>query len=112
MKNLSIYLLLLLPYFGHSQTKFAQLDEELPTPNSFRTASGAPGHEYYQQKADYKMTITINDETQVLTGDETITYTNNSPDKLEYLWLQLDQNIYDVNSDTKLIEVENKNTEM
>lgn len=106
MKNLSIYLLLLLPYFGHSQTKFAQLDEELPTPNSFRTASGAPGHEYYQQKADYKMTITINDETQVLTGDETITYTNNSPDKLEYLWLQLDQNIYDVNSDTKLIEVE------
>ncbi len=106
MKNLSIYLLLLLPYFGHSQTKFAQLDEELPTPNSFRTASGSPGHEYYQQKADYKMTITINDETQVLTGDETITYTNNSPDKLEYLWLQLDQNIYDVNSDTKLIEVE------
>lgn len=106
MKNISFYLLLLLPYFGISQSKFAQLDEELPTPNTFRTAAGAPGHEYYQQKADYKMSITINDETQVLTGDETITYTNNSPDKLEYLWLQLDQNIYDVNSDTKLIEVE------
>jgi hypothetical protein len=106
MKNLSFYLLLMVPYFGISQSKFAQLDEELPTPNTFRTAAGAPGHEYYQQKADYKMAISIDDETQVLTGDETITYTNNSPDKLEYLWLQLDQNIYDVNSDTKLIEVE------
>jgi hypothetical protein len=106
MKNLSIYLLLMVPYFGISQSKFAQLDEELPTPNTFRTAAGAPGHEYYQQKADYKMSISIDDETQVLTGDETITYTNNSPDKLEYLWLQLDQNIYDENSDTKLIEVE------
>ncbi len=106
MKNITFYLLLLIPYYGISQSKFAQLDEELPTPNTYRTAAGAPGHEYYQQKADYKMTITINDETQVLTGDETITYTNNSPDKLEYLWLQLDQNIYDVNSDTKLIEVE------
>ncbi len=96
----------MVPYFGISQSKFAQLDEELPTPNTFRTAAGAPGHEYYQQKADYKMSISIDDETQVLTGDETITYTNNSPDKLEYLWLQLDQNIYDENSDTKLIEVE------
>jgi hypothetical protein len=106
MRNLSVYILACIPFFGVAQSKFAQLDQELPTPNSFRTASGAPGHEYYQQKADYKMTISINDETQVLTGDETITYTNNSPDKLEYLWLQLDQNIYDVNSDTKLIEIE------
>jgi hypothetical protein len=106
MKNLTFCLLTCVPFFGFSQSKFAQLDEELPTPNSFRTASGAPGHEYYQQKADYKMSITINDETQILSGDETITYTNNSPDKLEYLWLQLDQNIYDVNSDTKLIEIE------
>jgi hypothetical protein len=89
-----------------SQSKFAQLDTELPTPNEYRTAAGAPGHNYYQQKADYKMQIRIDDETQKLSGEETITYTNNSPDKLEYLWLQLDQNIYDVNSDTKLIEVE------
>ncbi len=88
------------------QSKFAQLDMELPTPNSYRTAGGAPGSEYYQQKADYKIKLEINDETQVLKGDETITYTNNSPDKLEFLWLQLDQNIYDENSDTKLIEVE------
>ncbi len=79
---------------------------ELPTPNQYRTAGGAPGSQYYQQKADYKIAITIDDATQRLTGEETITYTNNSPDKLEYLWLQLDQNIYDVNSDSKLIEVE------
>jgi hypothetical protein len=89
-----------------SQTKFAQLDVELPTPNQYRTAGGAPGSNYYQQKADYKIAITIDDATQRLTGEETITYTNNSPDKLEYLWLQLDQNIYDINSDSKLIEVE------
>ena len=88
------------------QTKFAQLDIELPTPNNYRTASGAPGHGYYQQKADYKISIEIDDATQKLTGDEVITYTNNSPDKLEYLWLQLDQNIYDVNSDSKVIEIE------
>jgi len=89
-----------------AQKKFAQLDQELPTPNEFRNAAGAPGHNYYQQKADYKMNITIDDETQKLSGIETITYTNNSPDKLEYLWLQLDQNIYSVDSDSKIIEVE------
>lgn len=88
-----------------AQKKFAQLDQELPTPNEFHTASGAPGHNYYQQKADYKMNLVIDDETQKLSGFETITYTNNSPDRLDYLWLQLDQNIYDENSDTKLIEV-------
>jgi len=89
-----------------AQKKFAQLDHELPTPNEYRNAAGAPGHHYYQQKADYKMNITIDDETQKLSGFETITYTNNSPDKLDYLWLQLDQNIYSVDSDSKIIEVE------
>jgi len=106
MKHLFTILLIGLTYTVMSQSKFAQLDTELPTPNEYRTAAGAPGHNYYQQKADYKMQIRIDDETQKLSGEETITYTNNSPDKLEYLWLQLDQNIYDVNSDTKLIEVE------
>ncbi|MBU3659984.1 MAG: M1 family peptidase, partial [Flavobacteriales bacterium] len=80
--------------------------QELPTPNEYRNAAGAPGYKYYQQKADYKMNITIDDETQKLSGFETITYTNNSPDKLDYLWLQLDQNIYSVDSDSKIIEVE------
>ncbi|MFN5909939.1 MAG: M1 family peptidase, partial [Bacteroidota bacterium] len=92
--------------FCAGQSKFAQLDVELPTPNGFRTAAGAPGPSYYQQKADYKMSIRIDDETQRLYGEETIAYTNNSPDQLEYLWLQLDQNIYAQDAESKLIEVE------
>ncbi len=101
---LSVIQLISITFFA--QKKFAQLDQELPTPNEFRNAAGAPGHHYYQQKADYKMNITIDDETQKLSGFETITYTNNSPDKLDYLWLQLDQNIYSVDSDSKIIEIE------
>ena len=106
MKTFFSLAIFIVPFIVFSQSKFAQLDEELPTPNEYRTAAGAPGHNYYQQKADYKMSIRIDDETQRLSGDETITYTNNSPDKLEYLWLQLDQNIYSQNSDSKLIEIE------
>ena len=105
MKKISI-LLTMLPLIGFSQNKFAQLDMELPTPNAYRTAAGAPGANYYQQKADYKIQIIIDDEIQKLMGEETITYTNNSPDKLEYLWLQLDQNLFAENSDSKLIEIE------
>ena len=106
MKKL-LCIALLVPVCSLAQkNKFAQLGEELPTPNEYRNAAGAPGHNYYQQKADYKIDVTINDQNQRLTGVETITYTNNSPDQLEYLWIQLDQNIYDENSDTKLIEVE------
>lgn len=90
----------------NAQVKFKQLDQELPTPNEYRTAAGAPGHNYYQQQADYKINVSIDDKTQILKGVETITYTNNSPDKLEYLWLQLDQNVYHPNSDSPLIEVE------
>jgi hypothetical protein len=106
MKYSLLSLSLVLSSIAFSQAKFAQLDQELPTANSYRTASGAPGHAYYQQKADYKMNLVLDDAKQRLDGFETITYTNNSPDKLDYLWLQLDQNIYDENSDTKLIEVE------
>ncbi len=75
--------------------KFRQLEEILPTPNTYRTGSGAPGHEYWQQQADYKMKLELNDEKQQLNGEETITYTNNSPDALSYLWLQLDQNNFE-----------------
>ncbi len=80
--------------------KFKQLKEEFPTPNVYRTASGAPGHEYYQQKADYKMDIRLDDDNQKLYGTETITYYNNSPDVLTYLWVQLDQNMRAKDSDT------------
>ena len=90
----------------NGQKKFAQIEELIPTPNEYRNAAGAPGYNYYQQQADYKMNIFIDDETQVLSGDEIITYTNNSPDQLSYLWLQLDQNLFAKDSDTKLIHVE------
>jgi len=86
------------------EDKFKQLYEEFATPNVYRTASGAPGHQYYQQKADYVIDIELDDEKQVLKGVETITYKNNSPDKLTYLWVQLDQNMRARDSDTKLIQ--------
>lgn len=72
---------------------FKQLEEDWPTPNEYRNASGAPGYKYWNQKVDYQMKIEIDDDNQVLYGDETITYKNNSPDELPYLWLQLDQNV-------------------
>jgi hypothetical protein len=75
------------------QGKFEQLDQTLPTPNEYRTGSGAPGPKYWQQKADYVIAVELNDDNQSIAGTETITYTNNSPDVLKYLWLQLDQNI-------------------
>ena len=74
------------------QGKFEQLGQTLPTPNEYRTGSGAPGAKYWQQKADYVISVELNDENQTVTGSETITYSNNSPETLKYLWLQLDQN--------------------
>ena len=80
------------------QDKFRQLGTSLPTPNMFRNASGAPGSLYWQQKVDYRIEAILNDQTQTLTGTETITYTNNSPDTLRYLWIQLDQNRFNADS--------------
>jgi len=74
--------------------KFEQLGEMLPTPNSYRSSSGAPGPAYWQQRADYVINVEVNDQTQVLTGAETITYYNHAPEPLLFLWLQLDQNLY------------------
>ncbi|HEY5691086.1 MAG TPA: M1 family metallopeptidase [Cyclobacteriaceae bacterium] len=95
----------LLCAFANAQTaqwqgKFEQLGQILPTPNEFRTGSGSPGPEYWQQQANYVITAELNDENQSITGSETITYHNNSPDELNYLWLQLDQNLFDKNSNT------------
>lgn len=90
---------------GHLNTnRFKQLYEEFSTPNMFRTASGAPGPSYYQQQADYKMDIELDDKNKKITGNETITYSNNSPDPLEYLWVQLDQNKRAKDSKSPLIE--------
>ena len=84
--------------------KFKQLKEEMATPNVYRTAGGAPGHAYYQNEADYVMNLTLNDQQQKITGTETIIYHNNSQDKLEYLWLQLDQNKRAQSSDSYKIQ--------
>ena len=90
---------------GHYDTnKFSQLYDLLATPNMFRTASGAPGPAYYQQQADYKMDVVLDDKNKRIDGVETITYHNNSPESLEYLWVQLDQNMRARQSKTPLIE--------
>jgi hypothetical protein len=83
--------------------KFDQLKQEYATPGVYRTASGAPGHLYWQQRADYAINILLDDEKQRLYGDEVVTYFNNSPDILNYIWVQLDQNMLAPDSDTKKI---------
>lgn len=89
---------------GKWEDKFKQLGPELATPNDQRTASGAPGNAYWQQRADYNMKIRLDDATQTLYGEETITYFNQSPDHLTYIWLQLDQNAFAKSSDSYAIE--------
>ena len=84
--------------------KFMQMYDLLATPNMYRTASGAPGPEYYQQQADYKMDIELDDKNTKLYGTETITYTNNAKESLDYLWMQLDQNNQSRKSLTPLIQ--------
>ncbi|MDQ2746903.1 MAG: aminopeptidase, partial [Acidobacteriota bacterium] len=82
--------------------KFRQLEEILPTPNEQRTASGAPGNKYWQQRADYQIDVELDDVNQRINGKETVTYKNLSPDSLNYIWLQVDQNIYAKDSDSQL----------
>lgn len=77
------------PYSG----KFEAIDRLLEPPSPYRTASGAPGAEYWQQRADYKIKAAIDENSNLLTGEETITYYNNSPDALSFLWLNLEQNV-------------------
>ena len=86
----------------YDTNKFSQMYDLLATPNMFRTASGTPGPAYYQQQADYKIDIELDDKKAKLSGSETITYHNNSPDNLEYLWIQLDQNQASKNSQSPL----------
>ena len=70
----------------------------LPTPNAYRTGSGMPGAAYWQQKADYDIKASLDTSTHTVRGEETIRYTNNSPDTLRYVWMQLDQNTSGPNS--------------
>jgi hypothetical protein len=75
------------------QGKFEQLEQMLPTPNEYRTGAGTPGAKYWQQRADYTIDAEIDEPTNTLIGKETITYYNNSPESLKFLWMQLDQNV-------------------
>ncbi|WP_262695539.1 M1 family metallopeptidase [Kordiimonas aquimaris] len=84
---------------GTFKDKFRQLDEYLPTPNVYRTGSGAPGHAYWQQKVDYDIDVTLDEANRRISGSQKVIYTNNSPDTLTYLWLQLDQNRFSKHSD-------------
>ena len=84
------------------EDKFRQLDEILPTPNVYRTASGAPGHEYWQQQANYDIDVEIDDEKQRIIGAETINYINKSPDPLRYVWIALENNIFRPDSDSNM----------
>ena len=87
---------------GDFYDAFRQLDpEELPTPNEFRSASGAPGYKYWQQEVDYKIKASLDEKSKSISGTEKIVYKNNSPDTLNYLWLLLDQN-YKRNSISEL----------
>ena len=103
-----IALVAVLPTFVFAQSKskpsdkFRQLEEILPTPNEQRAASGAPGNRYWQQRADYVIDVELDDANQRISGRETVTYKNFSPDTLNYIWLQLDQNIYAKDSDAQM----------
>jgi hypothetical protein len=113
MKKISYFLVLTLISFGsiaqniknnpnsNHGNKFEQLGTIINDPNMYRSASGAPGPNYWQQKADYVIHVELDDAKQKIVGSETITYTNNSPDPLRYLWLQLDENEHAANAENK-----------
>src|SRR5690348_10652548 len=79
---------------GSFDDKFRQLDVDLPTPNTYRTASGAPGESYWQQEGDYVINATLDEAKKRITATGAVTYHNNSPHPLNYIWFQLDQNIF------------------
>ena len=94
---------------GDYVDKFRQLDEDFPTPNEMRLASGHPGPEYWQQQVDYVINVELDENARQLLANETITYTNNSPHTLRYLWLQLDQNRFVPDSNDNLTRVSRDN---
>lgn len=84
--------------------KFEQIDPMLPTPNDYRSMDGSPGSEYWQQQCDYKIKCILDTDIHRLSGEETITYTNNSPNTLRYLWLQLDENQHSPSNDNQYFD--------
>jgi hypothetical protein len=121
MKKIAFFLSLMLLGAGQIEAqhpdqnhavRFEQLGTMLRTPNVYRTASGAPGHMYWQQKANYLIKVELNDDNQSIKGSETVTYVNNSPDQLTYLWIQLDQNNRSKDSDTPKVTESSINPQM
>ncbi len=106
-QTLTTMLLILACVLGYSQNnpnsnhanKFEQLGRQLPTPNQYRAADGMPGPNYWQQACDYEIDCTLNTEEQRLDGTEKITYHNQSPNTLRYIWLQLDENQHEAKAD-------------
>ena len=88
---------------GSPVQKFQQLDSLLPTPSSQRLATGAPGSGYWQNRADYDIRVELDDDKRTLTADAIVTYHNASPDTLDYLWVQLDQNYLSRNADSRMV---------
>mgnify|MGYP002381507521 CR=1 FL=1 len=97
------------PQSNHGN-KFEQLGTILPTPNEYRSASGSPGSKYWQQRADYEIDVKLDEPKLSIIGTETVTYHNNSPDVLNYLWLQLDENQHDPTNEVNYFD-ENKLSE-
>jgi len=83
--------------------KFQQLDSSIPTPSAQRNASGAPGAAYWQNRADYDISVELDDVKRSISGEATVTYHNTSPDALSYLWVQLDQNYLSHNADSRSV---------
>lgn len=108
MRQVSAFILILFSFgftLGQEKNppsdKFRQLSEDLlPTPTAYRTASGAPGNRYWQNRADYVIDVSLDELNNRINGKETITYHNNSPDALAYLWMQIDPNIFAKDADS------------
>lgn len=81
------------------EDKFRQLEEILPTPNSYRSAAGEPGPDYWQQHVDYTIDVKLDEAENSISGSETICYRNQSPHAIRYLWVQVDPNIFAPQSD-------------
>lgn len=115
LKAYKIFILLMVGSLSAQHTNqsgFKQLKDQLATPNMYRTGSGAPGAFYYQQQANYDMDITLDNDGQRIYGEQTITYFNNAPESLSYLWIQLDQNMRARNSTTQKIKKGNVDSRM
>lgn len=100
------------PAPAYAVDPFQQIDDDLPAPSEFRLASGAPGPRYWQQRVNYQIDVSLDENTKRIRGREKITYENHSPHTLSYLWLQLDPNAFTPDSDSNLTQTSDVQNEM